>query len=283
MYSLRTYFKSSGYRLMLLPAGIILVFLFVIPIADVVRTSLFDPSFTIGHFQRFFQTPIYPKVFLRTVYVALIVTWLCFLVGYPTAYFLAHCRKRTQVYLLSLILVPFWMSLLIRTYSWIALLGRQGVINTMLLQAGIISEPLPMLYTSGVVYVAMVQILVPIMILTCFAVMVEIDQGLVRAARVLGATRWRAFVEVYFPLSFNGVTTGAIIIFILSMGFFVTPALLGGRQDLMAGNLIEIQVNQMVNWGFASALSVILLAITIAFVMLFKVSTARFQRGLPQS
>jgi putative spermidine/putrescine transport system permease protein len=209
-------------------------------------------------------------VLWRTVKLSLVVTALCFAVGYPAAYFLAHTRPRVRPLLFLLILLPLWTSLLIRTYSWIAVLGRNGVINTMLVELGIVSEPLPMLYNTGTVYLAMVQILLPIMILTCYSVMADIDQGLIRAARILGASPWRAFVNVYFPLSASGAATGAIIIFILSMGFFVTPALVGGRRDLMAGNLIEAQVSQMVNWGFASALGVMLLVTTIAIVMLFR-------------
>lgn len=270
MNTFAKYAKKRSSQLLLLPAVILLVMLFAVPVLEVFRTSIFDPVFTTEHFKRFFDTAIYPTVLLRTVRVAAVVTLFCFLVGYPAAYFLAHCRPRTQIYLIFLILIPFWVSLLIRTYSWIAVLGRQGVLNTMLLQMGLIQEPLLMLYTTGAVYLAMVQILVPIMILTCFAVMVEIDTNLVRAARVLGATPWRAFTSVYFPMSLGGASTGAIIIFILSMGFFVTPALLGGRRDLMAGNLIENQVNQMVNWGFASALAVILLVTTVVLVALFR-------------
>lgn len=259
--------------LLLVPAVVVLLVLFVYPLLEVMRTSIFDPGFTLAHFERFFEQSIYPTVLYRTVRVSLVVTFLCFIVGYPAAYYLAHARPRLRIYLIFLILLPFWMSLLVRTYSWIAVLGRNGVINTMLIESGIASQPLSMLYTTGAVYVAMVQILLPIMVLTCYSVMVEIDQGLVKAARVLGAGPWRAFVEVYFPLSASGITTGSIIVFILSMGFFVTPALVGGRRDLMAGNLIEFQVSQMVNWGFASALGVILLATTVLIVLVFRAVT----------
>lgn len=250
-----------------------LLILFVYPLTEVLRTSLFDPGFTTQHFDRFLDKPVYAKVFYRTIKVSLIVTLLCFVLGYPAAYYIAHARPKVRVYLIFVILLPFWTSLLIRTYAWIAVLGREGVINSILRKLGLISEPFKMLYTTEALYIAMAQILLPIMILTCYSVMVEIDRDLVKAARILGAGPFRAFLRVFFPLSLSGAATGSIIVFILSMGFFVTPALVGSRKDLMVGNLIEFQINQMVNWGFASALGVIMLIATVAIVMLFRLLT----------
>jgi len=259
--------------LLILPAILLLLFFFVYPLFEVLSTSLFDPAFTTEHVEHFIDKSVYLKVFYRTLKVSFVVTLSCFLVGYPAAYFLTRVRPKTRIYLIFLILLPFWTSLLIRTYSWIAVLGSQGVVNGILVQTGIIDEPVRMLYTTGAVYLAMTQILLPIMILTCYSVMVDIDKDLIRAARVLGASPFRAFLRVFFPLSLNGATTGAIIIFILSMGFFVTPALVGGRKDLMIGNLIEFQISEMVNWGFASALGVILLLATTAIVLVFRFLT----------
>jgi putative spermidine/putrescine transport system permease protein len=262
--------SGRGALLLLVPAILLLGGLFAYPLVKVLTTSILDPGFTLAHYQRVFDRPVYLIVLYRTVQVSLVVTSLCFLLGYPAAYYLAHCAPRTRVYLFLLILLPMWTSLLIRSYSWIVVLGKNGVINLLLIQMGVIAEPVQMLYTTGTVYLAMVQILLPVMILTCYSVMIKIDGGLVRAARILGASPWRAFSHVYFPLSLGGVATGAIIVFILAMGFFVTPALVGGRHDLMLGNLIETQINQTVNLGFASALGLLLLATTIAIVMLFR-------------
>lgn len=263
----------NGYAALLLPAVVGLLILFVYPMAEVLKASLFNPDLGFDHFQRIIDTPIYSTVLLRTLRVALVVTALCFLLGYPVAYFLAHARPAIRPYLILLVLLPFWMSILIRTYTWIALLGRNGIVNSVLTDLGWIEQPLRMLYTTGAIYVAMAQILLPIMILSCYSVMVEIDEGLIKAARVLGAGPVRAFLWVYLPLSAGGASTGAIIIFILSMGFFITPALIGGRQDLMIGNLIEVQVTQMVNLGFASALGLALLATTVIIVLVFRAMT----------
>ncbi len=256
--------------LLLAPAVLLLAGLFGYPLVKVLTTSILDPDLTLAHYQRLFERPIYLTVLARTVQVSLIVTFLCFLLGYPAAYYLAQCAPRLRVYLFLLILLPMWTSLLIRSYSWIVVLGKNGIVNLLLVQLGLTAEPVQMLYTTGTVYLAMVQILLPVMILTCYSVMIKIDAGLVRAARVLGASSWRAFAHIYFPLSLSGVATGAIIVFILAMGFFVTPALVGSRQDLMLGNLIEAQINQSVNLGFASALGLLLLATTIVIVMLFR-------------
>ena len=256
--------------MLLFPAVALLLVFFAYPIVELMKASLFDPHFTTAHIEKFFVRKVYFRVFLNTVEISALVTILCFLIGYPAAYFLAHARHRLRPYLIFLILLPLWVSVLIRSYSWMAILGREGLINTFLIWLGLTSEPIAMLYTRGAVYVAMVQILLPIMILTCYSVMAEIDRDLVKAARVLGASPVRAFVNVFLPLSMSGARNGAIIIFILSMGFFITPALVGGRKDMMIGNLIVFQIDELVNWGFASAIGLILLVATVCIVLLLR-------------
>jgi len=257
--------------MLLFPAVALLLVFFAYPIVELMKASFFDPGFTTAHIEKFFTRKVYFRVFRNTVEIASIVTLICFLIGYPAAYFLAHARRGLRPYLIFLILLPLWVSVLIRSYSWMAILGREGLINALLIGLGFTSEPIRMLYTSGAVYVAMVQILLPIMILTCYAVMAEIDKDLIKAARVLGASPLRAFLNVYLPLSISGARNGAIIIFILSMGFFITPALVGGRKDMMIGNLIVFQIDELVNWGFASAIGLILLVSTVCIVLLLRV------------
>jgi len=176
--------------------------------------------------------------------------------------------------LLFLVLVPLWMSILVRTYAWMVVLGREGIVNGFLISSGIVDKPVKLMFTTGAVYLGMVQILLPIMIVSCFSAMTEIDQGLMRAARILGARPHQAFVRVFLPLSLEGAITGAVIVFILSMGFFITPALIGGRKDAMMANLIAGQVSQA-NWGFASALAIILLFATLAVMVLVRLAARR--------
>jgi ABC-type spermidine/putrescine transport system permease subunit I len=273
-------YRRNRLWLLLLPALLIVLAFFAFPILDLMKASLFDPRFTTAHFVKLFTQSIYWRVSLNTIETALATTLLCVLIGYPAAYFLAHSPARWRPLLIFLILVPMWVSVLIRSYAWMAVLGREGLINTLLMATGVIAEPLPMLYTTGAVYLAMVQILLPIMILTCYGVMREIEPDLIKAARVLGAGRRRAFLHVYLPLSLSGVRNGATVIFILSMGFFITPELVGGRKDMMIGNLIVFQIDKLANWGFASAISIVLLVATVGLVLLLR---AGIDRAVPSS
>ncbi|KAA0912346.1 ABC transporter permease [Aquicoccus porphyridii] len=249
-----------------LPATLLLVAFIAAPSFDLFRASVFDPDFTTEHFERLINRSVYLDVMWRTIRVSLTVAVLCTLIGYPVAFFINLQPRRRQTLLLFLILIPMWMSILIRTYAWIVILGRDGLVNQMLAMLGLATEPMQMLYTSGAVLAAMVQILLPIQILTCYAAMTEIDFDLIRAARVLGARPRQALARVFLPLSLDGTLTGLVIVFMLSMGFFITPALLGGRQDTMIANLIEFQV-QRLNWSFAAALGVVLLVLTVGMIV----------------
>lgn len=258
-----------------LPALALALVMFAVPVALVLREALFDPNWTLVHFERFFGRPVFQNVFRNTLMVAGIVATACLLIGYPMALYIVTRPARWRPLLLFLVLVPMWMSILVRTYAWMVVLGREGLINQALMAIGLVETPLQMLYTSGAVYVAMVQILLPIMVVTCYSAMTEIDLGLIRAARVMGAGPLRAFRYVFLPLSLEGVLTGWSVIFILSLGFFIVPALLGGRRDALLGNMIVTQVAQT-NWGFAAAMAIVLLAATIALLAIMRLLAARF-------
>jgi putative spermidine/putrescine transport system permease protein len=247
---------------LLWPAFGLLAAFFIWPTLDVVRASLFDPDFTLEHFERLVSRPVYLTVLLRTVWVALQVAVLCTLIGYPAAWIISRQPRQRQFLLLFALFVTMWMSVLIRSFAWVVVFGREGFVNTILIALHLIDEPRQMLYTSSAVLVAMVQVLLPLQIVTCLGAITEIDTDLVRAARVLGASRAQAFVRVVLPLSADGLATAFSIVFMMAMGFFITPALLGGRSDLLLGNLIEQQVGQL-KWGFASALALALLATTL--------------------
>lgn len=252
---------------LLWPALLLLILFFVLPTLDVARTSVFDPDLTLRHLERFLTRSVYVDVLLRTLWVALVVAVACSAVGYPAAYFISRQPRQRQFMLMFLIFITMWMSVLIRSYAWIVVLGREGLINTLMMALDLIDSPQKLLYTSMAVYVAMVQILLPIQIVTCYGAMTEIDHSLVKAARGLGARPWQAFMRVYLPLSLPGTITAALIVFMLAMGFFITPALLGGRRDLLLGNLIEQQVGQL-QWGFAAAMALVLLVATLGSIAL---------------
>lgn len=251
------------------PALFLLVAFFLVPSFDIVRASVMDPDFTTEHFERIFDRKVYMAVFWNTLKLSVIIACLSALIGFPAAYFISQQPRKTQFLLIFLIFIPMWMSILIRSYAWMVMLGRDGVVNTALLGLGLVDEPARMLYTSGAVWIAMLQILLPIQIVTCYSAMTEIDMTVVRAARILGATPAQAMRRVFLPLSLDGTLTGAIIVFMLSMGFFITPALLGGPRDRLLGNLIEFQVERL-NWGFAAALGLLLLVGTLVAVVIIR-------------
>jgi len=261
--------------LILLPGLLLVLLLCLIPVFMVAKVTLFDPDFTLRHVERFFAQPVYLNVLLRTLRTALWVALLCLAIGYPTAYFIVTQSESARPILLFLILLPMWMSILIQTYAWMVLLGREGIANSLLMELGLTGQPLQLLFNSSAVRLVMVQILLPIMILTCFGGMSAIDRSLVPAARIMGASRFAAFREVFLPLSLRAALNGTTIVFILSMGFFITPALLGGRSDAMIGNLITLQVEQG-NWGFAGTIALVLLASALCVMWLINMLGRRF-------
>jgi putative spermidine/putrescine transport system permease protein len=216
-----------------------------------------------------FARPVYLRVFWNTVEISLSVTLLTLLIGYPVAYTMAHSGERLRRFLLLVVLVPFWTSLLVRTYAWMVLLQRNGLINNALLGLGIIDEPAALIYNRLGVLIGMVQVQLPFMILPLYSVLTRIDPRYEHAAATLGAPPMRSFLRVYLPLSLPGVLTGCALVFVTSLGYYVTPALLGGRQDVMLAQLILGQIENFGNWGVAGALSLILLAgtaLTLALV-----------------
>ena len=207
-----------------------------------------------------------------TNWISLIVTETTLLIGYPIAYYLTTATGiGVRIVVLSIVL-PYFTSIIVRTFSWMVLLGEHGLVNNVLLATGLISAPLSMMYNRLGVLIGMSYVLLPYMVLTLYAAMRAIDPALLRAAGGLGASGFYTFRRVYFPLSLHGVLSGALIVYILSIGFFITPALMGGPSDMMIAMLIEREVEFTLNWSFASALAVILLLLTlVGFVVYSRV------------
>lgn len=262
--------RQFGYVALLLPALVLLVVLFVYPIARLLVTSVYaDGQFTLEHYRRIVEVDLYLRVFRTTFVIALQVTGICLALGYPLAYFLASLRPRTARLLMILVLIPFWTSILVRTYAWMVLLQRQGVVNRWLLELGLIDEPLRMMYNRIGVLVGMSHVLLPFMVLPTYAVMRGIDRTLLRAAANLGASPVQAFLRVFLPLSLPGVAAGSLLVFILALGFFITPALMGGRTDMMIAQLIETQIRTELNFSFAAALAAVLLVMTLVIFAIY--------------
>jgi len=207
---------------------------------------------------------VYLPVLATTLEISLSVTVLTALLGYPVAYFMTVSPPRTRAVVLFLVLLPFWSSLLVRTYAWIAILQRDGVVNKALLALGAIADPLRMVHNRVGLTVAMVHVLLPLMILPLYSVMRRISHDGVRAAESLGATRARAFAGVYMPQTVPGLMAGATLVFATALGYYITPVLIGGAREAMTSSLIALNINQVVNWGLASALAIVLVATAIA-------------------
>lgn len=212
---------------------------------------------------------IYVDLFFKTFWMSILITSICLLMAYPVAYLLANLPDKRANLLLIVVLLPFWTSLLVRTTSWIVLLQNQGVINDLLIWSGVTTERIQMIHNTFGTVVSMVHILLPFMILPLYSVMKGISPTYFRAARSLGATPFVAFVKVYMPLTLPGIGAGALLTFILSIGFYITPALVGGRSGQMISNMIAYHMQTSLNWGMAGALGGLLLFVVLALFYVF--------------
>ncbi|MBV9014293.1 MAG: ABC transporter permease subunit, partial [Alphaproteobacteria bacterium] len=243
------------------PLLLLLLAIFLYPVAQILVLSLFDPSGqpSAANYIRVVTTPVYLQTLAITFEIAGWTTALALLGGYPVAYLLAHASTRSRDTLTLLVLMPFWTSFLVRTFAWMILLGRNGVVNRLLLSLGVVDAPVPLIFNFTGVMIGMVHAMMPLGILAMLSVMQRIDTTLVSAARSLGARGGQAFWRIYFPLSLPGVAAGGLLVFITALGFFITPALLGGRREIMISQVIISVVQELMNWRFAGALSVVLL------------------------
>lgn len=212
---------------------------------------------------------IYVDLFFKTFWMSISITLICLVMAYPVAYLLANLPDKRANLLLIIVLLPFWTSLLVRTTSWIVLLQNQGVINDLLIWSGFTSERIQMIHNTFGTVVSMVHILLPFMILPLYSVMKGISPTYFRAARSLGATPFIAFMKVYMPLTLPGIGAGALLTFILSIGFYITPALVGGRSGQMISNMIAYHMQTSLNWGMAGALGGLLLFVVLVLFYMF--------------
>ncbi|WP_417661045.1 ABC transporter permease [Pseudomonas sp.] len=215
------------------------------------------------------ETQIYLQLYSKTLTMALVITLLCAALGYPLSYYLAGLSENRANLLLVLVLLPFWTSLLVRTTAWIALLQTNGVINSFLMGVGLTNEPFEMLYTSFATVVAMTHILLPFMILPLYSVMRGIDLSYMRAALSLGDKPIPAFAKIYFPMTLPGLSAGALLVFIISVGYYITPALVGGTDGQMISNIIAFHMQRSNNWELAAALGSLLLALILLLYWLY--------------
>lgn len=255
----------------LYPALIFLFVIFLYPVSKLLWLSLFGTggSLTSEHYERLYSSPLYFQVLKNTLFVSGWTAALCIVGGYPVAYLLSTTSQRAKNSLILWVLLPFWTSFLVRTFAWIVLLGRNGAINNALQSVGLTSEPIEILYSMSSVMVGMVHALMPLAVLTMLSVMETIDRNLMPAASTMGARGGQAFWRIYFPLSLPGVAAAGLLVFITSLGFFITPALLGSPRQTMITQVIIQQVEEMLNYAFAGAISMLLLVTSLVVFYLY--------------
>ncbi|MGH3387355.1 MAG: ABC transporter permease [Actinomadura sp.] len=256
----------DGWGLLILPVSGFLLAVFVVPLAGVLLRSVTDPSPGLENYRAFLSSSVYTDVLVNTFATAGLVTLITLALGFPYAYLMTLAGPFWRGVLIVAVLVPFWTSLLVRTFAWVLVLRDTGVLNETLINAGLISEPLPLLRHLPGVLIGMVQVMLPFAVLPLYATMRGIDRRLLQAAEGLGARPAPAFWRIYAPLTAPGVAAATLLVFVSSLGFYVTPALLGGPKNVMLGEFIVQQLTGVLRWGFASALAVVLLLVTAALL-----------------
>jgi ABC-type spermidine/putrescine transport system permease subunit I len=265
--SWRPHSRSFWPLLLTAPLLLFMLVFYALPVLSMLMRSVNDPVWTLAHFASLTGDAVFLKVFANTLTTSLIVTAGTLLLGYPLALSLVRAPRAAPV-ILILILLPFWTSVLVRSYAWMVLMGRHGLINEALLAAGMIGQPLRILNTPLATQIAMVHILLPYMVLPIANALRQIDPSLARAASGLGATPGATFRQVTLPLSMPGVAAGVLLVFVLALGFYITPAMIGGTREITLSMLIAQQVDQL-NWAAAATLSAVLLATALVLIAAF--------------
>ena len=255
--------------LLLVPCFAWIAFFFLLPLGMMVWRSLAGEAGSIAIYQDILTAPLYHKVMATTLRTAVATPVLALLLGYPVAYALTVSQPAVRGLMLLLVLVPYWVDIIVRSFSWMVMLGDNGIVNKALVGLGLIPAPAQLLYTTLSVLLGMVQIMLPFAIVTLFGAMLRIDRTLMTAAKIHGATSWQAFYAVFLPLSLPGVYGAGLLVFIMSLGFFVTPALLGSPKETMIAQTIMVEATQTLDWETASAAGTLLLIITTIIAVIY--------------
>ena len=250
------------------PAILYLLVLFVLPIGNMLMLSVTDPALSLANYRRLFTVPLYTHVMLNTFAVSLIVTLACVVLGYPLAYVMARRNDWIAALFLAAVGMSFWTGFIVRTYAWLVILGQKGPLSALYALAGW-GQPPQILFTSFSSTLGMIHILLPYMVFALYAVMRKIDPSYLRAAESLGARPFAAFRHVFLPLSLPGVVNGCVLVFTICLGFYITPILLGTPRDMMISQLINQQIEDLLAWGFASAIATVLLAATLILLAIY--------------
>lgn len=274
MAEMRSFIGKHGLKLLLTISVTFLLVFMILPILDMFTKSVVDDNgFTWSYFKEFFSKSLYAKILLNTIRLSLIIGLVTIVLGYPVAYLMNRVGPVLRCIIMGCVQIPFWTSLLVRTYSWIAILQNQGVVNVVLQKLGIIKQPIQLLYNDAGVIIVMTYIMLPYMIFSISSVMGQIDKNVIIASRSLGAGKTMTFFRIFLPLSLPGIMSSFFIVFLNTMGYYIVPALVGGQKSQMFSQTIQNELSGVLNWNFASAISIILVMVTMMIVLASKAAT----------
>jgi putative spermidine/putrescine transport system permease protein len=260
---------SFSWWLLIAPAVILMLAFYVFPLAEVLWISFTEPEPGFGNYERLLTSAALQRVWMTTLRICVITTAITLVAGYVVAYALASAPPRMQRWMFVCVLLPLWISVLVRAFAWVTLLRSQGVVNEVLLGLGVIDQPLRLIWNEFGIAVGMVHYMIPYAVLPLYASMRDIDPRLVPAARGLGATRIEAFRRVFLPLTLPGIVAATVLVFIFSLGFYVTPAILGGGRTLMVAEYIKLQILDLIRWGVGTMMASTLLIAVVVVLAIF--------------
>jgi len=261
--------RQTGWWLLILPAFLLMAAFYVTPILQVLAISFTEPQPGLGNYERLFTSESVQRVIVTTLRICTITTVFALLLGYVLSYKIALADERARRWWILAVLVPLWISVLVRAFAWVTLLRRQGLVNGALMETGLIAEPLPLVWNEFGIIVGMVHYMVPYAVLPMLASMREIDPRLLAAARGLGASRLTVFARVFLPLSLPGLIAAGVLVFIFSLGFYITPAILGGGKTLMVAEWIGLQILDLIRWGLGTMLATMLVVTILVTLAIF--------------
>ncbi|NKC31285.1 ABC transporter permease [Falsiroseomonas selenitidurans] len=261
--------QDAGWWLLILPAFLLMTAFYVAPIAQVLAISFTEPAPGLGNYERLFTSESVQRVIVTTLRICILTTAISLLLGYVLSYRIALAGAAAQRWWILAVLVPLWISVLVRAFAWVTLLRRQGLVNETLIATGIITEPLALVWNEFGIVVGMVHYMVPYAVLPMLASMREIDPRLLAAARGLGASRITIFAKIFLPLSMPGLLAAGVLVFIFSLGFYITPALLGGGKTLMVAEWIGLQILDLLRWGLGTMMATMLVVAILATLAIF--------------
>lgn len=264
----KEWIRTHGVILLLgIPVLFLLIFM-VIPILNMFSRSVWDEGgLTWNYFREYFTKSLYTRILFNTIKLSFEVGIITILLGYPVAYLMNRVGPVCRMIIMGCVQIPFWTSLLVRTYAWIAMLQNQGVVNVMLQNLGLIKEPVQLLYNETGVLITMTYIMLPYMIFSISSVMGSIDPNILTASCSLGAGKAITFLKVFLPLSVPGIMSGFFIVFLNTMGYYIVPTLVGGQKSQMISQTIQNQLSGVLNWNFAAAISIVLVMVTLMLVL----------------